>query len=286
MINEELEGTQGTTTYDIDGIDQNLTVDEMFQQNKIDSLAKYVCSVSPLDGPGGAIFNLKVNPNNNGVKLVRKEVVTFPSEPIRTDISNESIYDMRAMFGKNADKVIGKLLRGLSNVQENERLFQVLNAEAKLDTDLQLSDSLNSSTNFAEIGQKVQELIIKMNQKDFRTYESFVILPVYALGAFANVSTWVNSTNADSDNLFITKINKTSYYLNPNVESTMAYVGLKDNNMSKSSLYFVPYVSEIQDAIDPDSGINVFRIYNRFAISTSVLHEAGNEMLYKFNILK
>ena len=44
MINEELEGTRGTTTYDIDGIDQNLTVDETFQQNKIDSLAKYVNS--------------------------------------------------------------------------------------------------------------------------------------------------------------------------------------------------------------------------------------------------
>ena len=283
-MNEEIEGKLGTTSQDIEGVDQNLTIDEIFQQNKIDSLAKYVCSVSPLYGPSGAIFNLKST--NTGVKLLRQEVVTFPSDSVKTDITSEAIHDLVSMFGIQAYDVIGKLLRGISNEKENTRLFEVLDASSKVEADLTLTDSKNALSNYSEITQKVQELIIKMNSKDFRTFESFVILPYYAVASMSGISTFNNDTDSNADNLFLTRINKTSYFLNPDINSTKAYVGLKDTNMSKSSLYFVPYTSEIQESVDPDSGLSVYRIYNRFAIETSVLHETDNEMLYTFNIIK
>ena len=44
--------------------DQNLSIDNIFQQTNIQSLARQVCSTIQLLGPSGALYNIIKNPND------------------------------------------------------------------------------------------------------------------------------------------------------------------------------------------------------------------------------
>ena len=265
--------------------DQNLSIDNIFQQTNLQSLARQVCGTVGLTGPAGALFNI-VKKGTNDFKLMRKEVEVFPSEIIKTSVTREAVQDLKAQYNKDADIVIGTLFRGLSNELENEKLFEVLAAECKDYGDLQLSDSLNAEMNLFETTQRVHEIVLKMNQKYQRTFDAFAIIPATALGGIMGLSQYAGAIKKEERGLFITQIGSTKFYLNPNVADLNAYVGLKDSdNISKSSLVFSPYQNQILDAVNPEDGEVHYFLVNRFAITSSPLHELNNEMLYKFKVL-
>ena len=263
--------------------DQNLSIDGIFQQTNIPSLAREICSVAELTGPSGALFNI-IRKDDSSITLIRKEVEVFPSEILKTSITREAIQDIKSQFGKDADSIIGTLFRGLSNDVENEKLLTVLSANSKDYGDLQLSDSLNASTTAFELTQRIHEIVLKINQKYQRSYEAFCILPAISMSSFMGLGSYLGSVK-DSKGLFITQIGKTKFYLNPDSTDLFAYVGLHDDNLSKSSLVLSPYQNQILDAVNPDSGDIHYFLVNRFAITVSALHETDNEMLYKFKVL-
>lgn len=263
--------------------DQNLSIDGIFQQTNIPSLAREICSVAELTGPSGALFNI-IRKDDSSITLIRKEVEVFPSEILKTSITREAIQDLKSQFGKDADSIIGTLFRGLSNDVENEKLLTVLSANSKDYGDLQLSDSLNASTTAFELTQRIHEIVLKINQKYQRSYEAFCILPAISMSSFMGLGSYLGSVK-DSKGLFITQIGKTKFYLNPDSTDLFAYVGLHDDNLSKSSLVLSPYQNQILDAVNPDSGDIHYFLVHRFAITVSALHELNNEMLYKFKVL-
>lgn len=263
--------------------DQNLSIDGIFQQTNIPSLAREICSVAELTGPSGALFNI-IRKDDSSITLIRKEVEVFPSEILKTSITREAIQDLKSQFGKDADSIIGTLFRGLSNDVENEKLLTVLSANSKDYGDLQLSDSLNASTTAFELTQRIHEIVLKINQKYQRSYEAFCILPAISMSSFMGLGSYLGSVK-DSKGLFITQIGKTKFYLNPDSTDLFTYVGLHDDNLSKSSLVLSPYQNQILDAVNPDSGDIHYFLVNRFAITVSALHETDNEMLYKFKVL-
>lgn len=281
QINENL-ATAGDPN--IAQTDQNLSIDNIFQQTNIPSLAKEICAIAQLNGPSGAIFNI-IRKDNTTIELIRKEVEVFPSEILKTSITREAIQDLKSQFGKDADSIIGTLFRGLSNDLENEKLLGVLGTNSKDYGDLQLSDSLNASTTAYELTQRIHEIILKMNQKYQRSYDAFCVLPAISMSSFMGLGTFLGSADKDSNGLFITQIGKTKFYLNPDSTDLYAYVGLKDENLSKCSLVLSPYQNQILDAVNPDSGDIHYFLANRFAITVSALHELNNEMLYKFKVL-
>jgi hypothetical protein len=168
---------------------------------------------------------------------------------------------------------------------ENEKLLAVLSTNSKDYGDLQLSDSLNASTTAFELTQRIHEIILKMNQKYQRSYDAFCVLPAISMSSFMGLGTYLGSVDKDSGGLFITQIGKTKFYLNPDSTDMYTYIGLKDENLSKSSLVLSPYQNQILDAVNPDSGDIHYFLVNRFAITVSALHELNNEMLYKFKVL-
>ena len=97
--------------------------------------------------------------------MIRKDLVEFPSEILKTGITREAVQDLKSQFGKEADNVIGALFRGISNEVENTALLTVLNAQAKDYGNLQLSESTNAEMNLFETTQRVHEIILKMNLK-------------------------------------------------------------------------------------------------------------------------
>lgn len=283
LIVEDLNNPLGGDL-NIAQVDQNLSIDNIFQQTNIQSLARQVCSTIQLLGPSGALYN--IIKKTDGFKLIRKDLVEFPSEILKTGITREAVQDLKSQFGKEADNVIGALFRGISNEVENTALLTVLNAQAKDYGNLQLSESTNAEMNLFETTQRVHEIILKMNQKYQRTFDAFAILPYKPLGGVMGLSQYAGALKKDERGLFITQIGSTKFYLNPDANDENAYVGLKDSdNLSKSSLVFAPYQNQIIDAIDPDSGEIIYFLVNRFALDSSPLHEVNNEMLYKFKVL-
>lgn len=291
FIDKQLKLNEDLTTAgdpNIAQTDQNLSIDGIFQQTNIQSLARQICSTATLNGPSGAIFNIVRKPTLNGTdfKLIRKEVEVFPSELIKTSITREAIQDLKSQFSKEADNIVGTLFRGISNDVENTKILDVLGTYSKDYGDLQLTDSLNAELNLFEITQRVHEIILKMNQKYQRTFDAFAVIPAIALGGIMGLSQYAGAIKKDERGLFITQINSTKFYLNPDSTDTFAYVGLKDEeNLSKSSIIFSPYQNQILDAVNPDNGEIHYFLVNRFAITVSALHEVDNEMLYKFNVL-
>ena len=278
------ENTTGSGDPNIAQTDQNLSIDNIFQATTLPSLAREICSTAILTGPSGALFNI-VKKSATDIKLIRKEVEVFPSEILKTNITREAIQDLRSQFSKEADLIVGTLFRGLSNDAENSRLLEVLRTDSKDYGDLQLSDSLNAGTNSFEILQRVQEIVLLMNQKHFISYNAFCVLPSKILGGIMGLEGFLRSEDKDSSGLFVTQIGKTKFYLNPDSTDEYAYVGLKDDNLSRSSIVFCPYQNQILDAVSPDNGDIHYFLVNRFAISSSALHRIDEEMLYKFKVL-
>lgn len=267
--------------------DENLSVDSMFQQASLPSLAKQIFSVIPIYGPTGGLFNIRKKAAANEFELVRREVsVVSPSASIPTSITLEAIQDLRAQFGKEADNVIGQLLRGLANDQENTATLAFLNAQSLDGIDLNLSNSLNAETNLFEITQRVNELVLQINSNTLRTYEAYAVIPFKPIAGIMALHNYAGGKNLDETGLFVAHFGQTKYYVNPDATSTKAYVGLKDtNNPSKSSGIFSPYQSQVMTGIDPATGNSTYNIYNRFAITASPLHVTGNEMFHMFDII-
>lgn len=281
-----LEDTSGATAPNIAPTDEDLSLDNLFQQSSLPSLGRQIFSVIPMHGPTAGLFNIKKKSGSDAYELVRNDVEVYPSESIHTSVTQESIQDMYNQYGKEAYVVVAKLFRSLANDQENEKTIAFLQAQCKDVADLNLSNSANAELNLFEITQKVQELVLTINSKNLRSYEAFAVVPTTALGGVMALSKYAGSDDKDERGLFITKINQTKYYLNPDPTDTKCYVGIKDSlNASKSSAVFSPYMSTLVYSIDPDTGEMGYHIYNRFAITESPLHETDNEMLYMFDVI-
>jgi hypothetical protein len=285
--NPMVEDTTGSEAPNIASTDSNLSADQMFQQTSLPSLGRLIFSVIPTQGPTSGVFNIRRKAGTNNFELVRNNLDVYPSESIKTGLTLEVLQDIRNQYGSNANQVVGALLRGLANDQENEKTIAFLEANSKQEAELNLTSPKNAETCTFEIGQKVHQLILKANTQGIRTYDSFCVLPYLWASSFASLNTYVGGMDRDESGLFISEIGNTKFYMNPDVTSTVAYVGLKDaKNPSKSSAIFSPYIETVVEAQDPDSGEMSFFIFNRFGICMSPLHELGNEMMFKFNIVE
>jgi hypothetical protein len=282
-----LEDTTTPHAPEIATTDENLSVDNLFQQTLLPSLGKQIFSVIPVNGPTAALFNIRKKKDANDFELLRSEVEVYPSQSITTNVTQEVIQDLFSQYGREAEKIIGSLLRGLANDDENQKTLAFLEANSATAPDVVLSDSHNAEVNLFEITQKVHELVLLINNKTLRTFESWAVVPYQPLGGLMGL-TGLNIVNDENERgLYITTVGQTRFYLNPDVNSTTVYVGLKDpNNPSKSSAVFSPYRSSVVEASNPNTGDNVYHIFNRYAITLSPLHETGNELLYKFNITR
>lgn len=283
--NTILEDTTGANAPNIATTDENLSVDSMFQQKSLPSLGRQIFSVIDVNGPTAALFNIKTKASKDGFELVRAEVEVFPSKSINTGIVEESIQDIFTQYGKDAQNVIGTMLRGLANQDENEKTLQFLENKSLSTPNLTLSDSTNARNNLFEISQKVQELVLKANSKYMRTFSCYCVLPQKFAASILSLDSYINGHESEVNDLFVGTVGKTKFYMSTDPTSTMAYVGLKDEiDASKSSAVFSPYTSNVTTSQDPDTGEQKYFIFNRYAITQSPLHTVGDELMFKFNI--
>lgn len=265
--------------------DQKIPLVEVFQQTKLPSLGRSVFYEVKLNGPNAGIFNL--TDDGQDLKLVRENLNVFPSKAINTHITQESLQDLVRMYGEQpAYKYVSRMLRGLCNMQENEKTLEFLRANSIDDGPLELSDKLNAETQMFEITNKVQRLCLKMNSLTQRTFSAFAIIPYSHVSSIMTTYAYTTGDNTtDINELLVADFALMKYYVNPDPNDTYSYVGLRSAVQPYcSSAFFGEFTNDLQLVHDYNTGNLVFYIYNRFGICKSPLSTDDNPMLYKFEI--
>lgn len=280
MLNEEIQLT------DIASVDNKIPLEKTFQQINLPSLGRYIFPVVNMAGPKAGVFNLKTD--DTALKLVRRDLEVYASEPIQTEITQEAIQDMESMYGNTgaATQYIAKMFKGLANDQENKKTLEFLKANCKATDDLSLKNAESPETNMFFLIDKIAKCTLKINEKYARSFTTWAVLPQRALGCIMAIFAYQRGMGTEQlSKLYVTDTGSTKFYMNPDSDDENVYVGIKsEEDPSRSSAFFGSYKSELKWALNNDTGSKVFWIYNRFGICASPLHTDTEPMMMKFKV--
>jgi|LWDU01.1.fsa_nt_gi hypothetical protein len=276
---------EGTTSANVERAEFSFNkVVEAFTELPTLSLMRSVAAIVPMSMPTGSIINLRKTAAGIFETVEADLTVnTSTSNPIQTGLSKEVAHDLFRQYGIKAYDVVAELLKGVVDEAEDTALFTFLDANSTNTAALTLSSASNAETSLFEITQRVQELVLKMNTPQYRTYDAFVILPYTAAATISALTKYIGQEENQS-RLIVSKIGKTTYYVNPSVSATKAYVGLHSNGEASSSIIVGDYQREILTSTFVESFQDNIAIVNRYATAVNPLSTSGKEMLMEFTI--
>jgi len=280
-------------------------VSTLIDEKYNDSLMYQLCEIQPIEGTFGSIYASKRNETTGNFEIVKKEV-HITTDKMRTGFSVEVWQDMLRMFKRNAKKSGANILAKVSTDKENVKIINFLNDESEIKPSLTLTDPESFEAVLHQLGKKVAESVIEMNNKSYNTLDSFCVLP--AKWAAAALGSFEFMTEGREESLFVGRIGRCDFYINPipntssqfaddydldfeiasSANPNYAFVGLKTKKVGQSSLVFSPYQYETQSITDPDTLEENLILYNRYALNSNPLHDKleGKGMLHKFEILE
>lgn len=281
--------TEATTNADIGTADFNFNqLLTTFEELPTASLIRSIAAVVPMKYSTGKVINVRRQALNNSFETVSANLTvnTGAGNPVQSGISIEAAQDLQAQYGLDGYKLVANMLRGIIDEEENNAFITWLDTNSTAGAALTLSAPTGAEQNLFEITQRVQELVITMNSGQFRTYDAFCVLPYKSAAAISALSRYVNENQDIRDRLWINKIGHTTYFVNPQVAHTNAYVGLmgKGTDIGASSVIMGTYQEEILHSKYVESFQPNIGILNRYATALNPLSTAGNEMLHKFAI--
>lgn len=284
MLNEDL-----TTSAEpnIATRDFNFNISSVYQELDLPSLGRKMLPVIQMNGPTGKVFNVRQKSTDpNDIEIVSSVLEVLPCTSIRTGITQEALYDIFSLQGAPGIVNVSKALRGRANTVENEALVSFLNTNASDEGTLTLSDELNAETQMFELTNKVQSCVLKGNSLAQRTFGAFALVPYEFLAPIMTTSQYTLGVDTSSfDSYKCVQIGLTKYYINPVTTDTNVYVGLVDTNEPHASCaFFGSYQNDLVQTQDPESGSEVFFIFNRFGFAMSPLHTTTKPMLFKFAV--
>ena len=271
------------------------------------SLLYQVCEVIPIKGAFGNVYaNKRKFSSLPGFEIVKKGV-----EPkvrtLSTEYSMEVMQDMVNMFGKTATIMSNQIIKGVSDRDENIALMDLLDIESDDRPGLVLPTGIEVSSGITGIAAKVAQSVLEMNHKQYKTLNSFCILPRRYAAFFLGYFQYALG-DREAENLYVGTVGKTEFYINPKdvtgaafnsdynddytitaptpPTSEYCYVGLKDKQHGNSSLVFSPHSYNIAYITDPKTLENKLFVYNRYDIISSPLHIPSEQssILHKFQI--
>lgn len=269
------------------------------------SLMYSVCEVIKMKGTWGTFFTTFRKPGTTNFEIIKKDIYT-QNITIPTGFTIEVWQDVLNMYKSNSYKKAAGLLRGVSDDQENFYLIDYIRNNSNTASEL-IVNSNNTGWITSQISSKVAEIVLEMNNKSFKTLDSFCILsPKWARYFLGTASFVMGENKNNTSTYFVGRYGKTDFYVNPiptarsqfnndfnnnyaddpNAQDDYCYVGLKSEETGLSSLIFAPYQYEMQDVQDPDSGKQNLFLYNRFGLAENPQSDlpTGKKLLYKFKI--
>lgn len=260
-----------------------------FQELSTNSLIREVAATVPMKYSTGQIVNIARNSTTNSFKTVSAAMTvnTATTNPIQSGLSFEATTDLLNQYGLDGYVIAGNLLKGITDAAENTAFMSFIDTNSLSTAALTLSDANSAEPSLFEITQRVQELVIKMNTPNFRTFNAWAILPYKNAASISALSQYARGDEETKKELVMSKIGQTQYYVNPDTTATTAYVGLmaKDKkSMGASSVIMGTFAQELLKSTHVESFQVNIGIVNRYATAVNPLSVAGAEMLMKFTI--
>lgn len=267
-------------------------------KDKIKSfIGHHIAEVQPMLQPSGYVFARQETQDT--FKIIKKQIDVDTNKSI-IKISQEAWEDLLNLSNLNkagneqTPELFINWVKSSAAHKETEKIINLIKENAVDAGNLTLDDTndskQNAETNLFYISKKVGDLVIKMNTPNFRTYDSFCILPQTGVGGILSLSFTYSRIDDSTDenranDYFLGKINNTRYYLNPNPNDNNAYVGLKSyKEKGVNSLIYSPYCMNLTTAYNYQSGERTVGIFTRNAYTIHPLHSPTTPMLYKFTI--
>lgn len=267
-------------------------------KDKIKSfIGHHIAEVQPMMQPSGYVFARQETQDT--FKIIKKQIDVDTNKSI-IKISQEAWEDLLNLSNLNkagneqTPELFINWVKSSAAHKETEKIINLIKENAVDAGNLTLDDTndskQNAETNLFYISKKVGDLVIKMNSPNFRTYDSFCILPQTGVGGILSLSFTYSRIDDSTDenranDYFLGKINNTRYYLNPNPNDNNAYVGLKSHKeKGVNSLIYSPYCMNLTTAYNYQSGERTVGVFTRNAYTIHPLHSPTTSMLYKFTI--
>jgi hypothetical protein len=277
-----------TTHTDIGTADFSFNkVIDAFQELPTTSILRSIAAVVPMKMSTGSVINIRRNGVTNSFETVESTMTVndVSATPLASGLSVEVIHDLFRQYKESAYDYASALLRGIVDKAENDALITFLNTNSLNTTALVLTAPSSAEQTLFELTQRVQELVLKMNTPDFRTYEAFAILPYKYAASISAIQTYIGAKDKDEKRLIVSKIGKTIFYVNPDTTATKVYVGLAVNgSIAASSIIVGDYQQEILRSTFVESFQENIGILNRYATVVNPLSTTGREMLMEFTI--
>jgi hypothetical protein len=260
---------------------------DVFQELPTTSLVRSIAAVVPMKMSTGQIINTRRQGTTGSFETVvgSLTVNTASSNPIQSGLTVEVLTDLQNQYGMDGYAIAANLLKSIADKEENTAFLTFLSANSLSTPILTLTDPASAEQSLFEITQRVQELVIKMNTPDYRTYSAWAILPYKNAASISALSHYVRGEDAEEKRLILNKIGKTTYYVNPDTTANQIFVGLHEpskGNMGASSVILGTFEQEILRSADPESFQGKIGILNRYATAVNPLSGAGAEMLMDF----
>jgi hypothetical protein len=313
LENISTEVIQETDSNDIASTQDILT--SLVKEKYNTSLLWQVCDVMPIKGTLGRVYVAKKKYNGIGqpiktdFEVVKKDIIP-KTYTLQTGFTKEVLQDMKFMFKKDAKDVIGGVLRGVSDWNENQHLMEFIEANATAKPDLVLSPDPKDDIEY--ITKRVGEAVLEMNKYSYKTQKSWCILPFEYSSLFFGY--WSGFRMGDVDDhkyLFIGTFGRTDYYIDPREPKTIRgefddsfddsyalgdlehdsiiYVGLKSKDApGYGSIIFAPYTYELKYVTDPETGNSNVFLFNRYGLEMSPFHNPmeHRNMIHKFKVTR
>ena len=288
MENEEKLILEETHNDDIETADFSFDkLIKTFEELSSNSLIREIAATVPMKYSTGKIVNIRKQAANNSFETVEANLTvnTATSDPIQTGLSLEAVTDLKNQYGLDGYTVAANLLKGIVDAAENTAFMTFLDSNSLATPVLTLSDANSAEPSLFELTQRVQELVIKMNTPNFRTFNAFAVLPYKNAASISALSQYARGDEETKKQLVMSTIGQTKYYVNPDTTATTAYVGLKSDDkksMGASSVIMGTFAQEILRSTHVESFQAKVGILNRYATAVNPLSVSGAEMLMSF----
>lgn len=297
LLENSLKETTNLISEGIDADFYQVMLGDILKDKIKSFIGHHIAEVQPMMQPSGYVFARQETQDT--FKIIKKQIDVDTNKSI-IKISQEAWEDLLNLSNLNkagneqTPELFINWVKSSAAHKETEKIINLIKMNAVEANGIVLDDAndskQNAETNLFYISKKVGDLVIKMNTPNFRTYDSFCILPQTGVGGILSLSFTYSRIDDSTDenranDYFLGKINNTRYYLNPNPNDNNAYVGLKSHKeKGVNSLIYSPYCMNLTTAYNYESGERTVGIFTRNAYTIHPLHSATTPMLYKFTI--
>jgi hypothetical protein len=290
-INELINVNEETSTSDISPTDR--IIGALIKEVYPASLPYQVCSLQPLLGPEGHVISIgrKRDINNKVIKgpgsgvETRKTLVTAEDHILETDFTIEFIHDMINLYGEEGVTFLAEWLKGTLIEDMNNTFITKVKACA-IDkgnyvppVDGDVDGGVHSILFFC------QKLYGQILNKTNRFFNPFIVCSP-SVGMLLSLG--ADTVSKTDDKNYLGTVANFHIYIDNESESDYIIVGHQGESPGDAGFIFSPYITQVYEAANQDTGIMKIFVNTRYALTKNPADRdttgTNSDFYFKFNV--